>query len=177
MPVPVLSLHSATFFVCMIRHKAAGANSSWQRGDYGLLRSLCILQLPAKCCRVQRTYLSVHRADASCWNALICIDTGTITVYESISGGGRGKQLYTKQIPLTPGPLVVVLKVASDQNPVRNENSRANPSQHNRTSLILKDGPNLPLTDSLHNDRQDDPSKYWPPTEPDQVETIAARCE
>ena len=125
-------------YVGMIRHRTAGANSSWQRGDYGRLRSLCILQLPAKCCRAQRTYLSVHRADASCWNALICIDTGTITVYESISGGGRGKQLYTKQIPLTPGPLVVVLKVASDQNPVRNDqlSRHSKPAQSNITHSI-----------------------------------------
>ena len=40
-------------------------------------------------------------------------------------------------IHLTPGPLVVVLKVAQDQNPA-------------------------------------EPSRYWPPSEPDQIETIAA---
>lgn len=39
--------------------------------------------------------------------------TGTITVWEN-TGGTRGPQLYQlKGIPLTPGPLVVVLKVAS----------------------------------------------------------------
>ena len=39
-----------------------------------------------------------------------------------------------------PGPLVVALKVAQNQDP-------------------------------------SDPSKYWPPSEPDQVETIAARYD
>lgn len=39
--------------------------------------------------------------------------TGTITVYEN-TGGTRGGQLYQlKGIPLTPGPLVVVIKVAA----------------------------------------------------------------
>lgn len=61
---------------------------------------------------------------------------GTITAWENV-GGNRGKQIYqVKGIPLTPGPLVVVLKVAS--------------------SVVA------------------DPSKYWPPTLPDSVETIAA---
>ena len=39
--------------------------------------------------------------------------TGTITVYEN-TGGSRGAQMYQlKGIPLTPGPLVVVIKVAA----------------------------------------------------------------
>jgi hypothetical protein len=39
--------------------------------------------------------------------------TGTITVWEN-TGGTRGAQLYQlKGIPLTPGPLVVVIKVAA----------------------------------------------------------------
>lgn len=41
--------------------------------------------------------------------------TGTITVFENI-GGKRGPQLYQlEHIPLTPGPLLVVLKVAASQ--------------------------------------------------------------
>ena len=53
-------------------------------------------------------------------------------------GGQRGaRTLYSKEIPLTPGPLVVAVKVALNQDP-------------------------------------SDPSKYWPPSEPDQIETIAA---
>jgi len=35
--------------------------------------------------------------------------TGQVTVWERTSGG-RGQQLLTMQIPLTPGPLVVVIK-------------------------------------------------------------------
>jgi hypothetical protein len=63
--------------------------------------------------------------------------TGTITIYEN-DGGTRGKQLYQiDKIPLTPGPLVVALKVANDQDPTKSAN-------------------------------------FWPPSEPDQVETIAA---
>ena len=41
--------------------------------------------------------------------------TGTITVWEN-TGGTRGAVLYQKKgIPLTPGPLMVVIKVASSQ--------------------------------------------------------------
>jgi hypothetical protein len=42
-------------------------------------------------------------------------DQGTITIWEN-KGGTRGAQLYQlKGIPLTPGPLVVVIKVAQSQ--------------------------------------------------------------
>jgi hypothetical protein len=38
---------------------------------------------------------------------------GTITIWENV-GGKRGKQLFLLSgIPLTPGPLLVVVKVAS----------------------------------------------------------------
>ena len=61
---------------------------------------------------------------------------GTITIWEN-TGGTRGAQIFQlKGIPLTPGPLVVVVKVAS--------------------SLVKQ------------------PAKYWPPSLPDCVETIAA---
>ena len=41
--------------------------------------------------------------------------SGTITIYEN-DEGKRGAQLYSlKGIPLTPGPLVVVIKVPSSQ--------------------------------------------------------------
>ena len=41
--------------------------------------------------------------------------TGTITIWEN-TGGTRGAVLYQKKgIPLTPGPLMVVIKVASSQ--------------------------------------------------------------
>ena len=41
---------------------------------------------------------------------------GTISIFENVNGQ-RGPQLFTKRIPLTPGPLVVTIKVASDQDP------------------------------------------------------------
>ena len=63
---------------------------------------------------------------------------GTISIFENVNGQ-RGPQLFTKRIPLTPGPLVVTIKVASDQDPAN-------------------------------------ASKFWPPNEDDQVETIAASC-
>jgi hypothetical protein len=41
--------------------------------------------------------------------------TGTITVWENVAGS-RGAQVYQlKGIPLTPGPLMVVIKVAASQ--------------------------------------------------------------
>ena len=60
--------------------------------------------------------------------------TGDITIWEN-TGGKRGKQLYSlPKIPLTPGPLVAVLKVAQSQAP----------------------------------------TPVWPPSLPDNIETIAA---
>ena len=52
-----------------------------------------------------------------CVLAPVCLTVkpglGTFTVYEN-TGGTRGRQIYQlKGIPLTPGPLVVVIKVAS----------------------------------------------------------------
>eukprot|EP01050_Picozoa_sp_SAG11_P031746 SAG11_NODE_10000_length_863_cov_1.535340_2_plen_192_part_00 len=62
--------------------------------------------------------------------------TGTITVFENV-GGTRGEQVYQlKGIPLTPGPLVAVIKVAAS------------------------------VTHNI--------SAYWPPSQPDAIETIAA---
>lgn len=70
------------------------------------------------------------------WVNVFKSGSGTLTLFENI-GGRRGPRLLTKEIPLTPGPLVVAIKVALNQDP-------------------------------------SDPSKYWPPNEPDQIETIAA---
>ena len=42
--------------------------------------------------------------------------TGTVTIWENIGGARSAQPLYTlKGIPLTPGPLLVVIKVASSQ--------------------------------------------------------------
>ena len=74
--------------------------------------------------------------DFSDWVNVFKEGKGTITIWEN-TGGTRGAQIFQlKGIPLTPGPLVVVIKVAS--------------------SLVKQ------------------PAKYWPPSLPDCVETIAA---
>ena len=76
-------------------------------------------------------------AQYSNWVNVFEPGAGSITIWEN-TGGATGKMLYhLDHIPLTPGPLVVALKVAGDQDPTI-------------------------------------PGKYWPPTEADQVETIAA---
>ena len=42
--------------------------------------------------------------------------TGTITVWENVGGTRGASPIYTlSKIPLTPGPLMVVIKVAQDQ--------------------------------------------------------------
>ena len=76
-------------------------------------------------------------ANYSNWVNVFKSGSGTLTLFENIGGQRGARILYTKEIPLTPGPLVVAVKVALNQDP-------------------------------------SDPSKYWPPNEPDQIETIAA---
>ena len=75
--------------------------------------------------------------DHSNWVNVFSAGVGTMDVYAHVNGARAAEPIYSKRIPLTPGPLVVVIKVASDQDP-------------------------------------SDPSKYWPLSEPDQIETIAA---
>ena len=54
-------------------------------------------------------------AQFSNWVNVFKPGTGTVRVYEN-TGGSRGALLYTKMgVPLTPGPLVVVIKVAASQ--------------------------------------------------------------
>jgi hypothetical protein len=76
-------------------------------------------------------------ANYSNWVNVFKSGSGTLTLFENIGGQRGSRVLLTKEIPLTPGPLVVAVKVALNQDP-------------------------------------SDPSKYWPPNEPDQIETIAA---
>jgi hypothetical protein len=86
---------------------------------------------------IQHSWSNYAFADHSNWVSVFKSGVGTMDVYENV-GGQRGTHpLYSKQIPLTPGPLVVAIKIGSDQDPK-------------------------------------EPSKYWPPNEPDQIETIAA---
>lgn len=54
-------------------------------------------------------------SDFSDWVNVFKPGTGTITIWENVNGK-RGDQLYKlSKIPLTPGPLVVVIKVAQSQ--------------------------------------------------------------
>ena len=76
-------------------------------------------------------------ANYSNWVNVFKSGSGTLTLFENVGGQRGARTLYSKEIPLTPGPLVVAVKVALNQDP-------------------------------------SDPSKYWPPSEPDQIETIAA---
>jgi hypothetical protein len=65
------------------------------------------------CCRGRGVRRKQKFGDFSDWVNVFKPGTGTITVYEN-SGRTRGPQLFQlKGIPLTPGPLVVVIKVAS----------------------------------------------------------------
>ena len=84
------------------------------------------------------TWSDYKFADFSDWNNLFKPGQGTLTVFEN-KGGDRGPALFTTKIPLTPGPLVVVIKPAQAQ-------------------AFNASGP----------------QPYWPPRDPDQVETIAA---
>jgi hypothetical protein len=64
---------------------------------------------------VFHTWSNYKFGDFSDWVNVFKPGTGTITVWEN-TGGTRGAVLYQKKgIPLTPGPLVVVIKVASSQ--------------------------------------------------------------
>ena len=59
------------------------------------------------------TWTNFKFGDFSDWVNVFKPGTGTITVWENV-GGVRGAMVYRlKDIPLTPGPLVVVIKVAA----------------------------------------------------------------
>jgi len=64
---------------------------------------------------ISHTWSNIKFGDFSDWVNVFKPGTGTITLWENI-GGVRDKQLYQlKGIPLTPGPLLVVIKVAASQ--------------------------------------------------------------
>jgi hypothetical protein len=80
--------------------------------------------------------------------------TGTITIWEN-TGGTRGAVLYQKKgIPLTPGPLMVVIKVASSQ--VTNTTGYWPPALPDSietiaASYLLQPISNIPLPLILHS--------------------------
>ena len=85
---------------------------------------------------INHTWTDMRFGDFSDWVNVFRAGTGTITLWEN-TGGKRGKQLFRlPKIPLTPGPLVAIVKVAQSQ-----------------------------------------PKPVWPPSLPDNIETIAASCE
>jgi hypothetical protein len=84
------------------------------------------------------TWSNYRFGQHSNWVSVFKVGTGTLTLWENLNGQ-RGRQLFTKQIPLTPGPLVVALKVASDQDPGRTMNSNENVHFVIKTSSILGD--------------------------------------
>lgn len=62
---------------------------------------------------ISHTFSNFGFGDFSDWINVFAVGKGTITVFESVAGK-RGRQVFQlKGFPLTPGPLVVVLKVAS----------------------------------------------------------------
>ena len=88
---------------------------------------------------INHTWNNFKFADFSDWVNVFKPGTGTITIWEN-TGGKRGAQLYkVDKIPLTPGPLMVVIKVAQAQ-------------------AFNASGPSV----------------FWPPRDPDNIETIAA---
>ena len=60
---------------------------------------------------ISYSWKDYHFGEFSGWVDEFTVGTGTFTVWES-SGGTKGSQLMSTQIPLTPGPLVVVIKDA-----------------------------------------------------------------
>ena len=103
-----------------------------QQSTEGTTNDISIATAP-----VSFTWTKYAFAQHSDWVNVFQAGSGTMQLWENLGGQRQPKVLYSKEIPLTPGPLVVALKVALNQDPA-------------------------------------DPSKYWPPSEPDQVETIAA---
>ena len=64
---------------------------------------------------ISHTWTNFKFSDFSDWVNIFKPGTGTITIWEN-ENGKRGAQLYKlSKIPLTPGPLVVVIKVAQSQ--------------------------------------------------------------
>jgi len=56
------------------------------------------------------TWKNFGFAEFSSWVEIFAEGFGSITIYESTASGAQGSALVTTEIPLTPGPLVVVVK-------------------------------------------------------------------
>lgn len=66
---------------------------------------------------VSFTWTNYAFAQHSNWVNVFQAGSGTMQLWENLGGQRQPKLLYSKEIPLTPGPLVVALKVALDQDP------------------------------------------------------------
>ena len=65
---------------------------------------------------ISYTWTDYEFGEFSDWVNVFKPGTGTITIWENVGGARSAEPLYTlKGIPLTPGPLLVVIKVASSQ--------------------------------------------------------------
>ena len=101
-------------------------------------------------------------ADFSDWVNVFKPGSGKIEVWEN-SGGSRGPLLFTlDHIPLTPGPLMVVIKVAASQT-TNSSGYCELPRYRWHLGCILLKMPAISLPTG-------------PPSLPDSVETIAASC-
>jgi hypothetical protein len=66
---------------------------------------------------VNYTWTGYKFGQSSDWVSVFKPGSGSITIWENLNGV-RGRRLYQlEHIPLTPGPLVVALKIAQDQDP------------------------------------------------------------
>ena len=68
---------------------------------------------------VSFTWTNYRFAQHSNWVNVFAAGSGTLQLWENVAGQRQPKVLYSKDIPLTPGPLVVALKVALNQDPAQ----------------------------------------------------------
>lgn len=112
---------------------------------------------------------------------LICAAQTDSLLWRRFFVGVRGPQLFTAKIPLTPGPLVVVIKPAQAQAFNASGASYAElhslRSQHYHCGLAAVE--HCLLCSLIGGSRTmctifAGPQPYWPPRDPDQIEAIAA---
>ena len=89
---------------------------------------------------VTHTWTAYKFGNFSNWVSVFKPGSGSITIWEN-NEGVRGKQLYhLDHIPLTPGPLIVALKIAQDQDP-SNPSTFYPPNQADQVETIAASYP------------------------------------
>jgi hypothetical protein len=68
---------------------------------------------------VSFTWTNYEFGQHSGWVNVFTAGSGTLQLWENVAGRRLPKVVYSKRIPLTPGPLVVALKVALNQDPAQ----------------------------------------------------------